>query len=94
MATKPRTSLTIAARMSALETSVATLVAALTAAQANVAPQAPVKAAAKSSSRFYNEVIVARAIGKVACEIHSAKECTRTFSPASSGRENHVPRKS
>lgn len=55
----------------------------------------PVVAAAKSPARskFFEEVIVARAAAKIPCEIH-ATGCNRTFSPASSGRQNHVARES
>ena len=71
------------ARLSALET-----------AKPVVSAPAQAKAASPARSKFFDEVIVARAQAKVACTIHDGSICNRTFSPASSGRENHVARKS
>ena len=89
----PRT--TAAARISALESAVAALVASNTALIADirgmtkVAPAKAAPAAAKAESPFVI-AMRARAAAKVACAIHPAADCNRRFSPASSGGTNHV----
>ena len=74
---------TLSARMTALENSVATLVSALTAAQA--AKAAP--AQAKAESPFVVSMRE-RAQARVGCTVHTG--CTRRFSPKSSGATSHV----
>lgn len=58
----------------------------LAVAPAPVAP-APVKAESAFVS-FLHE----RAASKIPCEIHPAASCNRSFTPKSSGRQNHVAR--
>ena len=79
---------------------VATLTAAVNALLA--AQVAPVQAAPKQpkaqqpSAAFggatFSEYVAKRRASAIACEIHPAAECNRSFSPKSSGREQHVAR--
>jgi hypothetical protein len=79
------------------------LVAELIRAQTPVAAPAPKAAEAKSAAfgdRTFTEYVAARRAAAVACEIHPALDvdgtvvpvCNRSFSPASTGRTNHVAR--
>lgn len=78
---------TIVARLARIERALETLAAERTA----PAPAIAAPKATKAASPF----VVAmreRAAAKVACDIHGADRCNRSFSPKSSGRENHVAR--
>lgn len=75
---------TLAERIAALTAEVA----ALRAERTIVAKPASAGAAESPFVKFLHE----RAASKVACEIHPRERCNRKFTPASSGRTNHVAR--
>lgn len=74
---------------------ITTLASRVDALEAKPITNAPAKGEAKSpafGNRTFREYVDARIAAKVACTIHDGAECNRTFSPKSSGREQHVAR--
>ncbi len=92
--------ITLAARLSTLEASVATLVDALTAAQAAQAPAkvAPAKGKVQSPSAAFGGLtfdayVEKRVATRKPCAIAAHGEsCNRTFGSGSSGDTNHEPK--
>ena len=85
MATNQQVIDALAAQTAAINALAAALVAPAT------GKVAKAKAAAPAPNGFVT-FLHERAASKVACEIHAAKSCNRTFTPASSGRTSHVAR--
>lgn len=84
--TTTRKATTTAARLARIERALDAILAERTSAPATAAP-----AQAKAKAPFV-QFLEARAASKIPCEIHPAGTCNRAFTPASSGRTNHVAR--